>query len=153
MYRSASTLQFQIATRLVQDAGIGQQVGWIDAKRFSEVRDSYTTYSDFKVIKVHLYTDLMISEFRQNNALGIYTFRDIRDVYASYMKQQQKSFDYFWNAGLIEDCLDNYKKWTSLPNMLVSTYEKIIEDLPKEVQRIAEHLNIQIEPSQFEHPA
>lgn len=29
--------------------------------------------------------------------------------------------------------------------MLVSTYEKIIENLPKEVQRIAEHLNIYLD--------
>lgn len=44
MFRSASTLQFQITTRLVKDAGIGQQVGWIDANRFWEVRDLYANY-------------------------------------------------------------------------------------------------------------
>ncbi len=38
MYRSASTLQFQITARLVKEAGIGQQIGWIDANRFNEVR-------------------------------------------------------------------------------------------------------------------
>lgn len=31
MLRSASTLQFQITSRLVTEAGIGQQIGWIDA--------------------------------------------------------------------------------------------------------------------------
>ncbi len=69
MYRSASTLQFQIATWLVKDAGVGQQVGWIDAKGFSEVRDSYANCTGLKVVKVHLCTDPMISEFMQNQAL------------------------------------------------------------------------------------
>lgn len=150
MYRSASTLQFQITSRLVKDAGVGQQIGWIPNKRFSELRDVYSSYSEFKVAKVHVCTDLMISEFKQNSALGIYTYRDIRDVYSSYMKLQQKPFEYFWNNEFIATCLDNYKCWTNLPRVLISKYEEIIEDIPGEVERIAKHLKIYLHPSQYQ---
>lgn len=151
MYRSASTLQFQIATRLVKDAGVGQPVGWIDVNRFSDVRDSYANFSGLKVIKVHHFTDPMGLEFTHDNARGIYTFRDIRDVYASMMQQQQKSFSDIWNwhgRDFIETCLENYKRWTTLPQVLVSKYEDIIENLPREVQCIAEHLNIYLDTHQ-----
>jgi hypothetical protein len=153
MYRSASTLQFQITTRLVKDANLGQQVGWIDAKRFVETREQYNSINGFQVIKVHICTDAIAAEFAQGNAIGIYISRDIRDVYASYLKQRQKPFDYLWQEGFVEECLENYKTWTHLPNVLVSQYEDVMADLPNEVQRIAQHLNISIDWSQCQNIA
>jgi hypothetical protein len=144
MYRSASTLQFQIAARLVKDARLGQQVGWIDAKRFAEVQREWKEFNGLKVAKVHTYTAAIAAEFHNKNAAGIYTFRDLRDVYASSMKQRQKTFDFLWNEGFIDNCLENYKHWTSLPNVLISRYEEIITNLSVEVRRIAQHLNISV---------
>ncbi|MBF2048323.1 MAG: sulfotransferase domain-containing protein [Elainella sp. C42_A2020_010] len=142
MYRSASTLQFQITTHLVQQFDLGQVVGWIDANRFAEVRQQDKQEAGLKVIKVHKCTEAIKTEFLKNNAIGIYAHRDVRDVYASMMKQRQKSFEFLWNEGFLEACLENYQKWTSLPNVLVSQYKKILADPAQEVRRIAEHLHI-----------
>lgn len=142
MYRSASTLQFQITTQLVKHAGIGQQVGWIDADRFPEVRCRYEQDNGLKVIKVHKCTNSIRTEFIKNNAIGVYTYRDVRDVYASMMRQRQKSFEFLKKEGFLEGCLDNYRKWTSLPNVLVSHYREIIADPAQEVKRIADHLHV-----------
>lgn len=109
---------------------------------------SYTSCSDLKIVKVHRFTGSMGLEFAQDHAIGIYTFRDIRDVYVSMMHHQQKPFDDIWNwhgRDFIKTCLDNYKKWTKLPRVLVSKYEEIVEDLPKEVKRIAKHLDINLD--------
>jgi hypothetical protein len=144
MLRSASTLQFQITSRLVKDAELGIQVGWIDWKRFDEVRQTYQNEPRLKVVKVHVCGDAIVSEFQHNNAKGIYIFRDIRDVYVSYVKQRQKSFEFLWNEGLVETCLDNYKAWTSLPNVLISKYDDVMVNPAKEVRHIAEHLGIAI---------
>ena len=150
MFRSASTLQFQITAQLVQESGRGIQVGWIDAKRFGEVRSRYADEADYKdvykVIKVHLCPAAIQAEFRSGNALGIYIHRDIRDVYASMMKQRQKSFDFLWNEGFLEDCLESYQIWTQLPHVLISEYVQVMADLPREVDRIARHLQIKIPP-------
>lgn len=150
MYRSASTLQFQIAARLVKDAGLGEQVGWIDWKRFPEVRLKYANSQGLKVCKSHVCCEPIISEFLNNNAKGIYIHRDIRDVYASSINQMQKSFDELWSEGFLERCLDNYKTWTTLPQVLVSKYEEVIDNIPKEVKRISEHLEIHLFPKQYQ---
>lgn len=142
MFRSASTLQFQITSRIVKDQGLGQQIGWIDAKRFAEVRKECESNSGFKVIKVHLCTNEIAEAFHNNEAIGIYTFRDLRDVYASYMSQRMKPFHYLWNEGLLDTCLESHRWWTSLPHILVSHYEDLVADLPGEVQRIANHLGV-----------
>ena len=148
MFRSASTLQFQITARLVEEAGIGQSIGWIDAHRFAETRRLYAHESGFKVVKVHVCPDSIQAEFHRNNALGIYISRDIRDVFSSYLKQRQKPFQFLWNEGFLETCLDNYKIWITLPNMLISAYETVINDLPAEVDQIAQHLNLTISSAQ-----
>ncbi|MBD1909214.1 MULTISPECIES: sulfotransferase domain-containing protein [unclassified Leptolyngbya] len=144
MFRSASTLQFQITTRLVKDAGVGEQIGWIDAYRFAEIQRTHTHKPGFKVVKVHVCTESIQAEFLQDNALGIYIFRDVRDVFSSYLKQRQKSFQFIWNEGFLETCLNNYKIWTTLPNTLVSTYQRVMDNPPEEVLRIAHHLNLDI---------
>lgn len=146
MFRSASTLQFQITTRLVAEAGVGEQIGWIDAHRFQETQEAYAQETGFKVVKVHVCTNPIRAEFSRENALGIYISRDIRDVFSSYLKQRQKSFQFLWDEGFLETCLDNYRIWTTLPNMLVSVYEDVINDLPEEVCRIAQHLGLKFNP-------
>lgn len=148
MFRSASTLQFQITAQLVKEAEAGYQVGWIDALRFAETQRAYAQKNGLKVVKVHVCTASIQAEFLQDNALGTYIFRDIRDVFSSYLKQRQKSFQVLWDENFIELCLDNYQIWTTLPNMLISTYEDMIQDLPKEVCRIAQHLHLDICPEQ-----
>ncbi len=59
------------------------------------------------------------------------------------MKQRLKTFNYFWQEGLIERCLDNYKQWTSLPKVQISKYEDVVENIRMEVEQ-AQHLKINI---------
>ena len=39
MQRSGSTLQYQIAARLVEQAGLGQRLEWVEPGRFPELRE------------------------------------------------------------------------------------------------------------------
>lgn len=149
MYRSGSTLQFQITSELVTQTGRGIQMGWIDARRFAEVKQEQENKTGLespclKVVKVHDCTPAIRAEFEQQNAIGIYSFRDLRDVFVSMMQQQQKSFAQLWQENFIESCLHNHQLWTSLPTVLVSAYEKMIADVPGEVQRIARHLGLNL---------
>lgn len=145
MYRSASTLQYQIASHLVCTSDRGEQIGWIEAQRFTEWRDRHAHTPTLKVIKVHTCTDAIAREFLQERAMGIYTFRDLRDVVASYVKHKQQTFEQIWQTGFLEDCLNNFARWTSLPQVLVSRYEWIVADAAKEVERIAAHLGIPVD--------
>jgi len=46
--------------------------------------------------------ETIAAEFRQNSAKGISIYCDIRDVFASYLKQQEKPFESLWNEGFVE---------------------------------------------------
>lgn len=154
MKRSGSTLQFQITARLVEDAGLGKRVEWVHHNRFPELRKKYADYNGWKVFKNHVCTDEMVAEFNRQNAIGVYVYRDIRDVIVSAMRKSSVSFTSIWrNSHLLKTCLDNFHRWTSLPTVLVSIYEEMIADLPGEVKRIANHLGIALDYSECERVA
>lgn len=144
MQRSGSTLQFQIAAHLAEEAGVGKRVEWMDPERFPELRRKYESDQVWKVFKNHICTDEMAAEFLRQNAVGLYVFRDLRDVVTSVMRKYSMTFDQLLRLRFLEECLDNFQKWTRLPRVLVSKYEDMVADLPQEVGRIAGHLGIPI---------
>lgn len=148
MYRSASTLQFQVTARLVTSAGVGDQIGWIDFRRFSDIKAQHAEHTGYQVIKVHQCSDAIATEFAQNNAVGVYTYRDIRDVYVSSMQQRQKTFEQVWQENFLQQCLENHRHWLELPRVLVSKYIDLTTHLPQEIQRIANHLGITLTADQ-----
>jgi hypothetical protein len=145
MQRSGSTLQFQIAACLVERAGLGRRVEWVEPGRFPELRDRYADVPGLKVFKHHICTDAMAAEFARGNAVGIYSYRDPRDVFVSNMKKYSTSFEELWCSGFLEMSLWNYRRWTGQPRVLVSRYETMIGDLAGEVARIAAHLQIALD--------
>lgn len=142
MQRSGSTLQFQITARLVEETGLGRRVEWVPAEEFPQLRQKYADYPGWKVFKHHLCTGEMAAEFYRHNALGVYSFRDLRDVVVSIMRKYGLSFDQLWDGEFLPQTLFHYHRWTTLPRVLVSKYEDMVADLPGEVARIAAHLGI-----------
>ncbi len=145
MQRSGSTLQFQITSRLVEDAGLGKRVEWTKPDRFNKLRKKYAAEEGWKVFKNHNCTEKMEREFHRQNAIGVYTYRDLRDVYVSTMRKNDVTFEQLWKAKFLEQCLRQYQQWTSLPRVLTSKYETMLVDLPGEVARIAAHLGLRVD--------
>jgi sulfotransferase family protein len=144
MARSGSTLQYQITSQLVEDANIGHRVAWHGAAGFAKVRKQYAGDMEWKVFKSHFFTSEMGEEFA-NGAKGIYIYRDIRDVIVSVARKQEVSASTIIHDEFIYKRLTNYTQWTLQPRVLVSRYDDIINNLPTEVRRIAEHLEINVD--------
>ncbi len=145
MQRSGSTLQFQIAAHLVEEAGLGRRVEWVRPEDFPALREKHAAEPGWKVFKNHTYTPEMAAAFTGGHALGIYIFRDLRDVMVSAMHKDKLSFDQFWEKEYIPAQIVSGLNWTALPKVLVSRYEDVIANLPAEVLRIAHHLGIPLD--------
>lgn len=143
MRRSGSTLQFQLAARIVEAERLGKRVEWIRPQDFPIVREKYRDFEGLKVFKSHIYTPEIGREFEERNAIGIYIYRDIRDAFVSQKTKDKSSFHAMWLQNFLEASMKNYYAWKRLPGMLVSRYEDVMRDLPREVQRIAGHLGVQ----------
>jgi Sulfotransferase domain len=144
MYRSGSTVQFQITADLVEKFGIGKRIEWDNLHDFKKLKNKYNRYQKLKIFKTHVCSDDIAHEFHNFKAKGVYIFRDIRDVFVSSMKKNSRSFKELWEQNFLEHCLDEFQKWINMPRILISKYEDVIDDLTMEVKRIADHIEIKI---------
>ncbi|MCG3119041.1 MAG: hypothetical protein ALAOOOJD_01369 [bacterium] len=149
MQRSGSTLQFQITAQLVEAAGLGKRVEWVKPELFGKLRKALADEPGWKVFKMHVCTDKMADEFHRQNAMGVYVYRDLRDVMVSMIRKYDTTFETLLDGGFVDDCLLHYQRWTSLPRVLVSKYETMMADLANEVERIAAHLGITLRAEQY----
>lgn len=153
MPRSGSTLQFQITAKLVEDSGLGKRIEWCEHFDFPKIREKYLEYRGWKVFKVHIPTNEMLAEFRKQNAMGVYIFRDLRDAMASNIRKKKVESDPEARKKLIKrwsiNWVEYYNTWVGFPEVLVSKYEQVVSNLAGEVKRIAGHLGISLKESEY----
>lgn len=146
MKRSGSTLQFQLAAHLVEMAGLGQRVGW--TAEFAEAKQLYGAQPGWKVYKNHNHSPDIAAEFAAGRAKGVYVYRDLRDVFVSFMHKQEAPFERLWQRDILREVVQNHALWTEQAGVLVSRYETMMDDVAGEVARIADHLGIALADGQ-----
>ena len=145
MIRSGSTLQFQLASSIVEHAGLGHRVKYVPESEFETVLDRHTQDAGLKVFKAHVCTSTLAEIAQTGDAKVIYSYRDIRDVAVSAMRKFDMPFDALVNAGWLDQAITDYYAWTNMPNVLVSRYEEMICNLRHEVSRIADFLGLNVD--------
>ncbi|MGK7939056.1 MAG: sulfotransferase domain-containing protein [Crocosphaera sp.] len=146
MMRSGSTLQYQLTVAILEKTGKGTGYGEIRHSNCQELLQKYSSTS-MHVVKVHQFRHLkgVGKAIAEQQAKGIYSYRDIRDVTVSLMKMRKANFEkLMFETGEIKECIRDFYNWTNLDNMLISRYEVMVNNLPQEVVKIAQHLNIDI---------
>lgn len=142
MKRSGSTLQYQLVAHIVEAAGRGGRVGWTETFEAAASSAEAETISGWKVYKNHNYSDSMGVLLGRGEAKGVYVYRDLRDVFVSFMHKQNAPFERLWGRDILAELVENYDLWTRQPNMLVTRYETMMADLRDEIVRIAAHLGL-----------
>jgi hypothetical protein len=146
MMRSGSTLQYQLTVAILEKTGKGTGYGEIRNSNCQELLEKYSS-TPMQVVKVHQFRHLkgVKKAIADKQAKGIYSYRDIRDVTVSLMKMRKATFErLIFETREITECIRDFYNWTNLDEMLISRYEIMINNLPQEVFKIAEHLNIDI---------
>ena len=151
MMRSGSTVQYQIVTELIESRNLGISIGWIsqfNATAAKILEDAARRDDKMIVLKTHHYTAEAASLHERGLAKMIYSYRDLRDVVVSLGHQFYDSPEEVLSGSTVSRLLRNDYRWRHLPDILVSRYESIVDELPKEVLRIAHHLNISLTAQQ-----
>lgn len=151
MKRSGSTLQYQLAVSILERRGKGRGLGDLRNVDCQELHQANTT-GEIQVLKVHKLSHLKGIEkaFEEGYAVGLYVYRDLRDVAVSLMNLRQLSFDQLIHRREIPDNLRAFEQFTSLPKMHISRYEDIVNNLSTEVLNIANHLGIELSKEEAE---
>lgn len=136
MNRAGSTVRYQIARHLVEKAG-GTVLGW----GWDNVKAKHSRSDGLFLAKVHERKDKIERKLRPAGTKYAYSYRDIRDVFAS-----RKFFS--GDSGpdeirrIARELIDRDEHFRSRPNVLVSRYEDWLDDLEGEIERYEEFLGI-----------
>ena len=142
--RSGSTLQYNIAREMVENKNIGISVEYVYPEEFEKVYEKYSNEKGYKIFKTHQLTEFMANLIVNDKALGLYCFRDIRDVALSLIAKNKVNQNDFNYNSFSENYKNHYYYATKLPNIYKSRYEDFYNDIESEAKNIANFLGIKL---------
>ncbi len=145
MFRSGSTLQYQLISELVEKSALGVRSKYLTESEFPRLLNEYKNTEGFTILKVHYITPPMQMLLDNRKAISIGCFRDIRDVAVSMMKMWNLGFNDLIEQKRLEHAIEYLDQWSQCPGHMVSKYEEMIINPINEILRIAAHLNIHCE--------
>ena len=148
MYRACSTWQYGVVGALLEKHRGGQRLGFVEGIRFAEKQFENPRTSEWAVLKAHDYHDHFGEILASGDALGFYSYRDLRDAVSSYIHKTGTDLPSLLDQGFIELCLNNDRIWRDQPGILVQNYHDLIADPARGVEQIARHLGICLEPGE-----
>lgn len=149
--RSGSTLQYNIAARIVELTGAGFRIKHSKTGEFENTLDRNSAKSGFKVYKSHEIPNGIEKLLENKQCKIIYAYRDLRDVIVSLSKKGWIDKSSSSVAKVVHDYLELNTKWEKLcsSDMLISRYEDFYNNIEDEVDRIANHIGIEISAPQI----
>jgi hypothetical protein len=140
MLRSGSTLQYQIATELVERKGLGKGGGFLTTAE-SEKSLARRDTCELLVVKVHDWTASLHALLTRGEAAGVYSIRDLRDVAASIVQKFDASTEALF-VDWLPRIARNDALWRKAPNVLITRYEDFIVDISQLIILIARLLGV-----------
>lgn len=144
MYRAGSTWQYQIANAVLTAAGRPVvAAGHVEGDRFPGVRAGHRDESEWLVLKAHDTHPAFDRELDAGRAVGLYCYRDLRDVVYSMADKLNGGFRQAVDEFRVLDrSLTNDAAWPFRPGVLVQRYEERLADDRPAVAEIARHLKV-----------
>ncbi len=153
MYRACSTWQYDVAAHLLDRSRKGERMGYVTGEEYRALTRGGIRPDRDRVLKSHDAAPALGKALKSRSAVGLYSYRDLRDVVYSLMHKRGMSFDQILRAGMIHQMLGNDRYWRSFPGVLVQRYDDLLADPVRGVHEVALHLGITLESGEAERVA
>jgi hypothetical protein len=155
MYRACSTWQYEVAAHLVERHFGGTRLGYLTAVQYKDLieRDARAHPQRdrvARVLKSHDVDGVFARRLAEGRALGVYAYRDVRDVAFSLMHKRKLSFEQLVRSGMIQQVLANDRFWSSCPSVLVQRYDDLVQFPVDGVLALARHLGLNLDLAEAE---
>jgi hypothetical protein len=146
MYRAGSTWQYNVVSHLVEMFGMGRRIGFCnDGKSFLTHAADNPSQDEFLVLKTHDYHLEFANALTEGRALGVYIYRDLRDVAYSFTHKYLGRFeDIVAETRFLAQAIQNDEFWRSQPRVLCQRYETVIQDAVTPILELAKHLGFSL---------
>jgi hypothetical protein len=145
MLRAGSTWQYLIASEIIEQYLGGARAAFARPELIAVARtEDKQTWRSVKIHDKDLFWSHLLTHER---ALGLYVFRDIRDVTFSLMHKRGISFESLMARGTLFKIMDNDAFWRRQPGVLTQQYERMCSDAAASIGEISSHLGVLLPPS------
>ncbi|NLC57794.1 MAG: sulfotransferase [Armatimonadetes bacterium] len=149
MYRSCSTWQYQVASHLVERYFQGRRLGFRSGDDYAALtRSGELAEDEWAVLKSHEKDRRFAHALAKGRALGLYAYRDVRDVVDSLAFKLRLPVSTVIQQGLVHRVLANDRYWRTRPRMLIQRYRVIVNHPAAAVAEIAVHLGLHLTPDE-----
>ena len=147
MIHSGATLHHEIVSVLLGSKR-PLQLGLLDASKLNTMPEA--DGPTLAICQTEGWPEAFSSAFENGRAVGIYSFRDLRDVAALATTRSNLTFDRLWTEGVLHRAIDVCEKWMRAPEIISSKYEIFAHKISREVTRIAEMLQTELTRADLE---
>jgi hypothetical protein len=144
MLRSGSTLQYNLAARVLETAGPLTRAGFLGDFSNPETRtrlEEMKASDGWTIIKTH--EAPLPRDFYDGRVRVLFSYRDVRDIAASIRKKWGFPFEQIISD--IASMIEIERAVAELPNVLVQSYDKLYYDPPSATHEISQFLNIPLD--------
>lgn len=152
MYRSGSTLQYNLVANLVENKQLGSRVPYRD---YQSDPDAFISGMDlnqlqYQILKIHELPAAAMPLIREKSAKCLSAYRDIRDVVASWQAKTKVRFSISSGLEFARGAIKAFQKWEEAghADCLILKYEDTIKDVPSACLQIADFLNLAVSQTQ-----
>ncbi|USN97936.1 MAG: hypothetical protein H6810_07005 [Phycisphaeraceae bacterium] len=146
MFRSGSTLQYQIVSTLIEQAGLGRRVEWRMPEEFVQLADETGEPDEMLVFKTHVCKHPMRERLRDGRALAVAAHRDLRDVIVSGADKDGRELTPDYCRELAGGCLACYNGWPTCDAIRWWPYDRLTHDTASVTLEMAGHLDLPCTP-------
>jgi len=141
MFRSGSTLQYNLVRSLAEKMHLGEGKGWFPWEQLPEMETQFRQWGEdqrFYIIKSHALLPYS-AEWQASGLLKIcYTYRDVRDIAVSIKRKFKQEGKELYR--LLNKSTQNYFELQKIEGAIAQKYEDMMRDLPGEIRRLAQGL-------------
>lgn len=148
MFRSGSTLQFQLASALVERAGVGRRHEWVQPEDFADIAPRLDDDPQLIVFKTHVCKHPMRERLRDGRAIALGAHRDLRDVAVSAARKAGVEPTPEYCRELMEGCVACARGWEGSPGILEQSYTHLTTNTAQACLEIAAHLGVECSKEQ-----
>lgn len=150
MFRSGSTLQFQLISAMVERAGRGRRMPWAVPEAFGGLATEHDASDELMVFKTHVCKHPMRERLADGRAKAISVHRDIRDIVVSGAQKRGVEPDVAYCRETVTGVMACVEGWSRSQGILELSYTALTESTADSCLRMAAFLGIPMTPSEAE---
>jgi len=142
MFRSGSTLQFQLISTLIERSSLGRRLEWRTPEDFAGLAEQLGDPSEMLVFKTHVCKHPMRIRLLDGRARAVAVHRDLRDVIVSGAHKDGISPTPDYCSEMTKGCLACYNGWPVCEAVRWWAYDRFVDETADCIMEMAEHIRV-----------